>query len=399
VTSNKEIIAKSESAFIGTYARFSAAMVKGSGCRLQDADGKEYLDFLSGIAVCSLGHCHPEVTKAICDQARTLVHVSNLFHTIPQTELAACLIEHSFADRVFLANSGAEANEAAIKLARKHSSPGRYEIISLEGSFHGRTLATIAATGQPKFQLGFEPMPTGFKSAPFGDIAALSAMINETTCAIMVEPLQGESGVRPLSREYLKAIRDLCNKHDLLLIFDEVQVGMGRTGSLFAYQQLGVTPDIMSLAKALGNGLPLGAILTTKGIAASFTPGTHASTFGGNPVSCAAGLAVMKIMLDQGFMNSVLSRGHYLSATLQAVAQDFPTLATGSRGTGLIQALVLTEKGIKNGSEIINALFQRGLLANFAGNAVLRFIPPLIVTEAEIDEMRTTLDSVLSVFQ
>jgi len=399
MTSNQEIIKKSESAFIGTYARFPVAMAKGSGCKLHDADGKEYLDFLSGIAVCSLGHCHPKVTEAICDQARTLVHVSNLFHTIPQTELAACLIEHSFADQVFFANSGAEANEAAIKLARKHSSPGRYEIISLEGSFHGRTLATIAATGQPKFQLGFEPMPDGFKSAPFGDITALSAMINESTCAIMVEPLQGESGVRPLGHQYLRAIRNLCDKHDLLLIFDEVQVGMGRTGSLFAYQQFDVTPDIMSLAKALGNGLPLGAILTTKDIAASFTPGTHASTFGGNPVSCAAGLAVMEVMLEQGFMSSVLSRGDYLSKTLKSIAQTYPSLATGSRGAGLIQALVLTENGIKHGAEIVNALFQRGLLANFAGNAVLRFIPPLIVTEAEIDEMRTILDSVLSTFQ
>jgi acetylornithine aminotransferase/acetylornithine/N-succinyldiaminopimelate aminotransferase len=399
MTSNKEVIAKSESAFIGTYARFAAAMVKGAGCRLQDADGKDYLDFLSGIAVCSLGHCHPEVTKAICEQAGTLVHVSNLFHTVPQTELAACLVEHSFADRVFFANSGAEANEAAIKLARKHSSPGRYEVLSLEGSFHGRTLATIAATGQAKFQHGFEPMPAGFKSAPFGDINTLAAMINDTTCAIMVEPLQGESGVRPLGRGYLEAIRNLCDRHDLLLIFDEVQVGMGRTGSLFAYQQLGVTPDIMTLAKALGNGLPLGAMLTTQDIAASFTPGTHASTFGGNPVSCAAGLAVMKVMLSHGFMDTVLSRGRYLSSTLQAVANDYPALATGARGAGLIQGLVLTEKGIQQGAAIINALFQRGLLANFAGNSVLRFIPPLIVTEDEIDEMHTLLNGVLSTFQ
>nr|MBF0220832.1 aspartate aminotransferase family protein [Desulfobulbaceae bacterium] len=399
MTSNQEIIAKSEAAFIGTYSRFSAAMVRGSGCRLEDAEGKSYLDFLAGIAVCSLGHCHPEVTKAICEQAKTLVHVSNLFHTIPQTELATLLVNNSFADRIFFTNSGAEANEAAIKLARKYSPQGRYEIITLEGSFHGRTLATIAATGQPKFREGFEPMPSGFKTAPFGDVEALSSMINETTCAIMVEPLQGESGVRPLSRDYLTAIRELCDRHDLLLIFDEVQVGMGRTGSLFAYQQLGVTPDIMSLAKALANGLPLGAILTTDTVAAAFGPGTHASTFGGNPVSCAAGLAVMTIMLEEGFMATVLERGQYLANSLQKLAEKHPTLATGTRGVGLIQALVLTEKGIQHGAQIIKTLFQNGILANFAGNSVLRFIPPLIVTEFEINEMHETLDKVLSTFK
>lgn len=396
MTSNQEIILKSEAAFIGTYTRFSAAMVKGHGCRLEDADGKSYLDFLSGIAVCSLGHCHPEVTKAICDQAQTLVHVSNLFHTIPQTELATLLVKNSFADRVFFANSGAEANEAAIKLARKQSPQQRYEVITLEGSFHGRTLATIAATGQPKFREGFEPMPIGFKSAPFGDMNALSSMINETTCAIMVEPLQGESGVRPLSREYLANIRELCDRHELLLIFDEVQVGMGRTGSLFAYEQLDVKPDIMTLAKALGNGLPLGAMLTTDAIAAAFGPGTHASTFGGNPVSCAAGLAVMNVMLKESFMANVLKNGQYLTNSLQSLAQKYPSLATGTRGSGLIQALVLTEKGIQHGAEIIKSLFQHGLLANFAGNSVLRFIPPLIVTESEINEMRDTLDKVLA---
>jgi len=395
MTSNQDIITKSNASFIGTYTRFPVAMVEGRGCILTDADGREYLDFLSGIAVCGLGHCHPAVTKAICEQAGKLVHVSNLFHTLPQTELAAALVAHSFADRVFFANSGAEANEAAIKLARIASAPGKYEIISLEGSFHGRTLATVAATGQKKFHQGFEPLPQGFSSAPFGSLEALAAMITPATCAILCEPLQGESGVRPLSREYLHGIRQLCDRHGLLLIFDEVQVGMGRTGTLFAHEQLGVTPDIMTLAKAIGNGLPLGAMLTTEKIASAFAPGTHASTFGGNPVSCAAGVAVMTTMLSPGFLYHVKAQGAYLAERLTEIAAKYPGLAQGVRGMGLIQGLVLTEAGVAQGPGIIKALFEQGVLANFAGNVALRFIPPLIVSEAEIDRMIATLDATL----
>lgn len=394
--SSQEMIAQSNSLFIGTYTRFPAVMVEGRGCLLTDINGKKYLDFLSGIAVCSLGHCHPAVTRAICEQAGRLVHVSNLFHTVPQIKLAAMLVEHSFAERVFFANSGAEANEAAIKLARISSSPERYEVISLEGSFHGRTLATVAATGQPKFQAGFAPMPQGFKAAPFGDLEALEKLITPQTCAILCEPLQGESGVRPLGKEYLQGIRRFCDAHGILLIFDEVQVGMGRTGSLFAYEQLGVTPDIMTLAKALGNGLPLGAMLTTEKIAAALTPGTHASTFGGNPVACAAGLAVMETMLKPGFLAAVRAKGTYLSAGLAQLVQKYPALATGVRGAGLIQALVLSDEGTARGGAIINELFNLGVLANFAGNAVLRFIPPLIVSNDEIDKMLAVLDEVLT---
>ncbi len=395
MSSNQEIIEKSNAAFINTYTRFPVAMVEGRGCILKDADGREYLDFLSGIAVCGLGHCHPVVTKAICEQAGKLVHVSNLFHTLPQTELAALLVAHSFADRVFFANSGAEANEAAIKMARIASPSGKYEIISLEGSFHGRTLATVAATGQKKFQQGFEPMPQGFSAAPFGDLAALAAMITPATCAILCEPLQGESGVRPLAREYLQGIRKLCDQHQLLLIFDEVQVGMGRTGTLFAHEQLGVTPDIMTLAKAIGNGMPLGAMLTTEKIARAFAPGTHASTFGGNPVSCAAGVAVMTTMLSPGFLDQVKARGAYLADRLTEAVAKYPALAHGVRGLGLIQGLVLTEAGVARGAEIVKSLFGKGVLANFAGNVALRFIPPLIVSEAEIDRLIEALDMVL----
>ena len=390
--SNQALIERSQMVFINTYGRYPVAMVSGKGCRLTDSDGREYLDFVAGIAVCSLGHCHPGITQAICQQAGKLVHVSNLYHTEPQTALAELLVQYSFADRVFFCNSGAEANEAAIKLARKHGGEGRYEIISLEGSFHGRTLATVAATGQAKFHKGFEPLPAGFKHAPFGDIEALRAMISPQTCAILCEPLQGEGGVRPLAKEYLAAIRALCDQHHLLLIFDEVQVGMGRTGTLFAYEQMGVTPDIITLAKALGNGLPIGGMLTSEAIAASFVPGDHASTFGGNPIGCAAGLVVMETLLADGFLAEVKAKGKYLTEKLQGLADQYPQFATSTRGLGLIQGLVLTDEGIKHGTKLVMTLFHKGLLLNFAGNVALRCIPPLVVSREEIDEMITMMD-------
>jgi len=393
---NQELINRGESVFVGTYSRFPAAMVRGEGCRLWDADGKEYLDFLAGIAVCSLGHCHPAVTEAVQKQAAELMHVSNLFHTKPQIELAELLTANSFADRVFMANSGAEANEAAIKLARIYSGEGRYEIISLSGSFHGRTLATVAATGQPKFHQGFEPLPAGFVHAGFGDPRKIEELITEKTCAVLCEPLQGESGVRPLEQEYLQTIRDLCDRHGLLLIFDEVQTGIGRTGSLFAYEQLGITPDIMTLAKALGNGLPIGAMLTRKEIAGALAVGTHASTFGGNPVAAAAGVAVVKTMLAEGFLVSVRKRSEYFIQRLEEVAEEFPALATGVRGRGLLLGLVLTGKGREHGVEIVGKLFERGVLINFAGMRVLRFIPPLIVSREEIDTLAGHLEHVFS---
>ncbi len=393
---NAQWIAKSEEFHMNTYRRFPVVMVEGSGCRLKDADGREYLDFVAGIAVCSLGHCYPPVTEAICKQAAKLVHVSNLYHTIPQTELAELLVNHSFADRVFFCNSGAEANEAAIKLVRKHSGEGRYEIITLEGSFHGRTLATVAATGQTKFHEGFEPLPAGFRHAPFGNLEALEKMIGPETCAVMCEPLQGESGVRPLSKDYLLGIRNLCDRHGLLLIFDEVQVGLGRTGSLFAYEQLGIVPDILTLAKALGNGLPIGAMLATGQIAEAFSPGSHASTFGGNPLACAAAVVTVKTMLGDGFFDNVRKNGTYLAQKLDGLAKKYPNLAEGVRGAGLIQGLVLTPTGISLGAEIVYKLFEKGVLLNFAGNAALRCIPPLVVTPGDIDKLIIALDEVLA---
>lgn len=393
---NKACAERAEKVFMGTYARYPAAMVKGEGCRLTDADGNTYLDCLAGIAVCSLGHCHPRVTEAVCKQASELIHVSNLYYTKPQTELADLLVRHSFADKVFMANSGAEANEAAIKLARICSGPERYGIISLAGSFHGRTLATVAATGQPKFHEGFEPMPEGFSHAPFGNLNVLEAMITDQTCAIMCEPLQGEGGVRPLDVEYLQGVEKLCRDHNLLLIFDEIQTGMGRTGTLFAYEQIGIVPDIMTIAKALGSGMPIGAMLTRKEIAASFVPGTHGSTFGGNPVSCAAAVATMGVMLEDGFLAQVREKGEYLQQGLEALAKQYPAVADGARGMGLIRGLVLTEKGIELGAEIVKRLFEKGVLINFTGNAVLRFLPPLVITKDEIDELLAALSDVLA---
>ena len=346
---NRNWAERSDEVIIGTYARYPATMVKGEGCILTDAEGKEYLDCLAGIAVCSLGHCHPAVTDAICSQAKELVHVSNLYYTKAQTELAELLVQNSFADKVFFANSGAEANEAAIKLARICAGEDRYGIISLTGSFHGRTLATVAATGQPKLHEGFEPMPEGFSHAPFGNLNVLEAIITDHTCAIMCEPLQGEGGVRPLDVEYLKGLQDLCKKHDLLLIFDEIQTGIGRTGTFFAYEQLGIVPDIMTVAKALGNGLPIGAMLTRTELAASLVPGTHGSTYGGNPVATAGAVATLKIILEDGFLAEVQEKGEYLQKGLEGLAAHFPLLASGARGMGLIRGLVLTEKGVEQG--------------------------------------------------
>lgn len=396
MSENKKLQERGEQVFIGNYLRYPAAMVEASGCRVTDADGKEYLDFLSGIAVCGLGHCHPKITEAITMQAAKLVHVSNLYYTEPQIQLAELLVNNSFGEKVFFCNSGAEANEAAIKLARIYSPKGRYKIISLSESFHGRTLATVAATGQPKFHVGFEPLPAGFQAVPFGDLAALEAAIDQETCAILCEPLQGEGGVRPLEQEYLHGIKSLCDKNGLLLIFDEIQTGMGRTGSLFAYEQLGVTPDILTMAKALGNGLPIGGLLTTTEISKAFVPGTHASTFGGNPVACAAAVATLETMLADGFFEQVHDTGQYFRQELLKLVQKFPSLLVSVRGRGLIVGAVLTAKGVENGGEIVNRMFERGFLMNFAGNVVLRFVPPLIVSREEIDQLLIALSDVLA---
>ncbi|MGL1930960.1 MAG: aspartate aminotransferase family protein [Desulfotalea sp.] len=394
--SNIEEKERGDKVYVGNYGRYPIAIKKGSGCVLTDADGKEYLDFLSGIAVCNLGHCHPKVVKAIQEQAETLLHVSNLYYIDKQTTLAELLTENSFADKVFFCNSGAEANEAAIKLARIHAPEGKGTIISLSGSFHGRTMATLAATGQPKFGAGFEPLPGGFVTVEFGDLKAIEDAIDDTTCAILCEPLQGEVGVRPHADNYLQGVRELCDKYSLSLIFDEVQTGIGRSGTLFAYQQLGVEPDIMTLAKGLGSGVPIGAMLAREDIAAALVPGTHGSTFGGNPLVCAAAIATLEVMLADGFFGQVAKTTAYLTSCLAGMAKDFPTLFTNERGLGLLRALIFTEASQKHGASITNRMMAAGFLINFAGGIALRFAPPLIVTEEQIDAMLKELKIICS---
>ena len=376
-----------------TYARFPVAFVRGQGCRLWDADGKEYLDFFASLAVMNLGQCHPAVVKAVYDQVSTLTHVSNLHHTIPQARLAELLCTNSFADKVFFCNSGAEANEAAIKLARKYGGDkrdGRYEIVTTLGSFHGRTMAAISATGQEKVRQGFAPHLEGFRYVPFDDLAAMEAAISERTIAIMVEPIQGEGGVNTPRSGYLKELRDLCDRNGLLLILDEVQTGMGRTGKLFAYEHDGITPDIMTLAKALGGGLPIGAMVASGAVAESFNLGSHGSTFGGNAVACAAGIAVVDTLLG-GVLENCQLMGEYFFNKLLSLKEKFSFIEE-VRGRGLIIGAELD----RDGSAIVDACLKEGLLINCTVGKVLRFIPPLIVTKAEIDEGFAIMEKVLA---
>lgn len=376
-----------------TYARLPVVFTRGSGCILWDENGKEYLDFLAGIAVCNLGHSNPDLTRVLCDQARTLTHVSNLFYTQPQVKLAAQLTQLSFADKVFFSNSGAEANEAAIKLARKFSmdrhGPGRFHILTMKDSFHGRTLATLSATGQEKVHKGFEPLVEGFSYVDFNSIEAVEAAITEKTCAVMVEPIQGEGGLNFPAPGYLANLKGLCRKHDLLLIFDEVQVGMGRTGTLFAYEQEGVTPDVMTLAKALGNGLPIGAMLATNEAAASFVPGTHASTFGGTPLVTAVASRVVELISKPGFLERVREVGGYFVKRLNELKEKYDFVSE-VRGRGLMIGMELTVAGQK----IVERCLEKGAVLNCTHNTVLRFVPPLTVEHAEIDRLIQILDEV-----
>jgi len=376
-----------------TYGRYPLVAASGQGCWLTDIDGKKYLDFLAGVAVNNLGHCHPKIVAALQDQAGKLLHCSNYFHIPQQIELAEILCEHSFADRVFFCNSGAEANEAALKLVRKYSADtygdNRFEIITAQESFHGRTLATISATGQDKIQAGFAPLIPGFKYVPFGDIQALKAAINPKTCAIMLEPIQGEGGVNIPPQGYLQAVRELCDQQELLLIFDEVQVGLGRTGKLFAYQHDNIEPDVMTLAKALAAGPPIGAMLAREKYAAALGPGTHGSTFGGNPLLAAAGIAAMKVLLEEHILDNCVAMGDYLKLQLEQLQNKY-SFIKNVRGRGLILGMELTIEG----AEIVKTALDRGLLINCTVGKVLRFVPPLIVTQKEIDLMIEILDGI-----
>lgn len=373
-----------------TYTRQPISIIRGRGTRVYDLEGREYIDFVGGIAVNALGHGHPDLVHAIQRQAAQLIHVSNLYYTEPQVQLAKQLVDHSFADRVFFCNSGAEANEAAIKLARRyaHTKYGveRFEIITMKNSFHGRTLAMITATGQDKVQKGFEPLMPGFAYAPFNDFAAIESMVGERTAAIMLEPVQGEGGVHVADREYLKQLRELCTRRDILLIFDEVQTGMGRTGTLFAYQQLGVEPDIMTLAKGLGGGMPIGACLAKETVASAFQPGDHASTFGGNPLACAAALAVCRALLEGGVLEHAKRMGEYLAKGLSE-CKDRQRIVREVRGIGLLQGMVVDT----DARAVVADCLVRGVLINAASDQVLRFVPPLVITQRDIDKLLDTL--------
>ncbi|MQL51105.1 acetylornithine transaminase [Desulfofundulus thermobenzoicus] len=389
-----EIIQLTDQYVMHTYGRLPLALVRGEGARVWDADGKEYLDFVAGLAVCSLGHCHPAVVEAIAAQARTLIHVSNLYYIEPQARLARLLVENSCGDRVFFCNSGAEANEAAIKLARKygklHGGPEKYEIITALQSFHGRTLAAITATAQPKYQQGFEPLPAGFKYVPFNDVEALSRAVDSRTCAVLLEPVQGEGGVHVATQAFLKTARDLCHRHGALLIFDEVQCGLGRTGKFLAYQHYGVEPDIFTLAKALGGGFPIGAMVAREEVAAAFKPGDHASTFGGNPLACAAGLAAMEYLLGEGVVENAARVGAYFQERLSELAHRFPFIRE-VRGRGLMLGVELSVAG----KEIVDRCRERGLLINCVDGHILRFLPPLIITPADVDAAIAILSGVM----
>jgi acetylornithine aminotransferase len=379
---------------MNTYARTPISIVRGRGSRVYDLEGREYLDFVAGIAVNALGHGHPDLVAAIQKQAQQLLHASNLYYTEPQTKLAKALVEHSFAKKVFFCNSGAEANEAAIKLARRyaHQKYGaeRYEIITMLQSFHGRTMATLTATGQDKVQKGFEPLVPGFTYAPFNNLSAVEQAVSGKTAAVMLEPVQGEGGVHVADKSYLAGLRELCRSRDILLIFDEVQTGMGRTGTLFAYEHFGVAPDIMTLGKGLGGGLPLAACLATDEVATAFVPGTHASTFGGNPVTCAAGLAVIRTLLDGRLLEQARRMGEYLGKGLQDLKDRLP-IVKEVRGLGLLQGMELTV----DGTSVVTDCLARGLLINCTVDRVLRFVPPLVIKQAEIDRLLDVLNQVL----
>ena len=377
-----------------TYDRFPITLVRGQGCRVWDEEGKEYLDFVGGIAVCALGHSSPLVSRALEEQSGMLVHVSNLYYTRPQTELARLLVEHSFADRVFFCNSGAEANEAAIKLARRYSNgksgPQRHVIISMFDSFHGRTMATLSATGQAKVQVGYDPLVEGFKFVAFNDLPGLDQAMDESVCAVMLEPIQGEGGIVCPGPDYLKGVEELCKEREALLIFDEVQVGMGRTGRLFAHEHYGVRPDIMTLAKALGNGLPIGAMLASEELSKTFGPGSHATTFGGTPLVTAVSKAVVTSLLEDGWIDHCRVVGGYFRENLEQLARKY-SLIKEVRGLGLILGLELDRPG----APIVDACIKEGFLIICTQEKVLRFLPPLIVQREEIDLLVEALDRIL----
>ena len=389
----QEWMEMSDRYIMSTYKRFPIVITRGLGVHVWDSDDRSYLDLVGGIAVCALGHSHPRVVESIKEQVGQLTHISNLYHIAPQIILAGLLVENSPLDKVFFCNSGAEANEAAIKLARKYASEhmnGRYEIITMENSFHGRTLATVTATGQARLQVGFNPLPAGFSYVPYNNLSALEAAITDKTCGILVEPIQGEGGVVVPDAGYLKGIRKMCDEKGLLMIADEIQTGMGRTGKLFAFEHDDIVPDMVTLAKALGNGFPIGALLAKEKIASAFVPGSHGSTFGGNPLACAAACASLRTILDEGIIENSRETGGYFLAKLQDLKQKH-SIIVEVRGKGLMIGIVLGSPC----ADIVTKCMERGLLINCTNENILRLVPPLILTGHDVDKAVQIIDEVL----
>jgi len=388
-----------------TYGRFPLALERGAGCRVWDTEGREYLDFVAGIATCTLGHAHPALVETVTRQIQTLHHVSNLYYIPVQGQLAKWLIQHSCAERVFFCNSGAEANEGAIKLARKYAHKvlqiDEPIILTANASFHGRTLATITATGQPKYQKDFSPLVPGFHYVPYNDIKAIEAAITELdsgdfgVAAILLEPLQGEGGVRPGDIAYFQRIREICDETGILLMLDEVQVGMGRSGKFWGYENLGIEPDIFTSAKGLGGGIPIGAVMCKK-FCDVFQPGDHASTFGGNPLACAAALSVCETLERENLLQNVQQRGEQLRKGLRAIAAKYSNCFAEVRGWGLINGMELSADTQVTSADVVKAAIAEGLLLVPAGPKVIRFVPPLIVTESEVETALQALEKAMS---
>lgn len=375
---------------IANYGRLPRVIVKGQGCYLYDADGNKILDMFPGWAVSAIGHCHPKVVEALRKQAGELLHIDNTFYSEPQGELARLLSERAFGGKCFFCNSGAEANEAALKLARLHTSPEKYKFITAEGSFHGRTFATVTATAQPKYHEGFLPLLPGFVYVPFNDIAALESAFSDEVAAVLVEPIQGEGGINVATEEYLQTIRRLCDEKGAVVILDEVQTGMGRTGKWFGYQHFDVVPDIITMAKALGGGVAIGAMMATEEVAASLVPGKHASTFGGNCLACAAGVAVIEAIEEDNLLKNAAELGQYIKDKFEQLKQKH-FIIDSVRGIGLMIGVQLTSPC----KEIVDKCLENGLRINCTNDTVLRFMPPMIATESQIDQAMEILDTVL----
>ena len=384
----EEIIQKDTQSYLPVFSRYPMVLDHGNGAYVWDVNGRKYLDALGGIAVNVLGHNNPDLVRAVADQAARLIHVSNLYYTEAQAEASDKLSRLTRDGKVFFGNSGAEANEGAIKAARKYAhsfDPNKSQIITARNSFHGRTLATLTATGQKKFHKGFEPLPTGFDYVDFNDVAALESLMSDETAAVMLEPIQGEGGVRTPAEGYLQRVRALCDKYHALLIFDEIQTGMGRTGSFYAYEMYGAAPDIVTLAKGLAGGVPIGAFVVTEKVAAAFHAGDHGSTFGGNPLACAAANVVLDTIADEDFLSTVKSVGAHFKQALMDLQEKFAEHITEVRGAGLILGMEMKQS--KDAAAIARLMLERGVIINCTAGNVLRFIPPLIFTKNEVDEL------------